>query len=91
MCKLLILATDPAFQNRGVASLFLDWGKRQAEMEKVPIGLESSMRARRFYLKSGFRRFGDMRIRDFPIGDVPIFLWEPRGLEGMWGMKGEEI
>lgn len=69
--------------------MFLEWGKQQAETERVPIGLESSMKARPLYLKSGFRIFGDMRISGFPVGDVPIFLWEPRGLEGRWGMKGD--
>lgn len=88
--KLQNLATDPAFQNRGVASKLLEWGKRQAEREKVPIGLESSMKGRPFYLKSGFRIFGEMRISGFPVEEVPIFLWEPRGLEGRWGMKGDD-
>lgn len=69
--------------------MFLDWGKRQAEMEGVPIGLESSQLARPLYVKNGFRRYGSMQIRNFPIEDVPTFLWEPRGLEGRWGMKGD--
>lgn len=45
------------------------------------------MKARKLYLGSGFRVFGNMLIRGFPIEDVPIFLWEPRGREGQWGMK----
>ena len=69
--------------------MFLDWGKRQAEMEGVPIGLESSELARPLYVKSGFRRYGSMQMRDFPVDDVPTFLWEPRGMEGMWGVKGD--
>ena len=40
-------------------------------------------------MKKGFRRYERMRIRDFPLEDVPIFLWEPRGMEGKWGMKGD--
>ncbi len=61
---------------------------RRAEGEGVPIGLESSRRARRLYVRKGFRRFGEMRIKGFPVEDVPIFLWEPGGREGEWGMKG---
>ena len=72
-----------------MASSLLDWGKRQAEREGCPIGLESSELARPLYLRNGFRKFGSMLIRDFPIKDVPIFLWEPRGREGRWGMKGD--
>lgn len=88
--KLQNLATHPAFQNRGVASMFLEWGKRQAERERIPIGLESSRKARPLYLKNGFRIFGEMRISGFPVEEVPILLWEPRGLEGRWGMKGDD-
>ncbi|CAD6591906.1 MAG: hypothetical protein ASARMPREDX12_005488 [Alectoria sarmentosa] len=87
--KLQNLAVHPDFQRRGVASSLLDWGKRQAEREGCPIGLESSELARPLYLRNGFRKFGSMLIRDFPIKDVPIFLWEPRGREGRWGMKGD--
>lgn len=88
--KLQYLAVHPAFQHRGVASIFLDWGKRQAEREGVPIGLESSQLARPLYLKNGFRRYGHMQIKDFPIEHVPTFLWEPRGMEGRWGVKGDD-
>ena len=89
MWKMQNLAVHPDFQRRGVASMLLDWGKRQAEREGCPIGLESSELARPLYLRNGFRRFGYMHIRDFPIPEVPIFLWEPRGAEGRWGMKGD--
>lgn len=88
--KLQYIAVHPAFRHRGVASMFLDWGKRQAERESVPIGLESSQLARPLYLKNGFRRYGHMRIKDFPIEDVPTFLWEPRGMEGRWSVKEDD-
>ncbi|KAF6219096.1 hypothetical protein HO133_004921 [Letharia lupina] len=89
MWKMQNLAVHPNFQRRGIASMLLNWGKQQAGKEGVPIGLEASELARPLYLKNGFRKFGNMHIEDFPIEDVPIFLWEPRGLEGMWGMKGD--
>lgn len=89
MWKMQTLAVHPNFQRRGIASMLLNWGKQQAEKEGVPIGLEASELARPLYLKNGFRKFGNLHIEDFPIEDVPIFLWEPRGLEGRWGMKGD--
>lgn len=88
--RLQYLAVHPACRHRGVASLFLDWGKQQAEREGVPIRLGSSELARPLYLKNGFRRYGRIRIKDFPIENVPTFLWEPRGMEGRWGVKGDD-
>ena len=69
--------------------MLIDWGKEQAQREKCPIGLESAMAARPMYLKNGFRKYGSMHIKDFPIEDVPTFIWEPRGMEGKWGMEEE--
>ena len=87
--KLQKLGTDPAFQRRGVASLLLDWGKLLAEREGVPIGLESSLQARPLYRKSGFRWAGGIRIEGVTVENAPVLLWEPRGKEGWWSVKGD--
>ena len=87
--KLQHLCVHLAFQRRGVGSMLLDWGKEQAEREGVPIGLESSEKARPMYMHNGFRRYGKMHLTDFPIDDVPIFIWEPKGMEGRWGAEEE--
>ena len=65
------------------------WGKEQAQKEGCPIGLTSSTKGKGLYEKQGFRRYGTVRIEGFPVDDVPIFLWEPKGLEGKWGTRGE--
>lgn len=69
--------------------MLIEWGKEQAEKEKVPIGLESSTAARSIYLKNGFREFGRLRIKDFPVDEVPIYIWESKSMEGEWGVKKE--
>ena len=55
----------------------------------MPIGLESSQLAMPLYVKNGFRMYGSMQIRGFLSQDAPAFLWEPKGMEGRWGMKGD--
>lgn len=87
--KMQNLCVHVDFQRRGIGSMFLKWGQEQAERERVPIGLESAEIARSMYLKNGFRMYGYMHINDFPIQEVPIFLWEPKGMEGQWGTKEE--
>ncbi|KAL6720921.1 hypothetical protein ACLMJK_000020 [Lecanora helva] len=85
--KLQNLCVHVDHQRHGIGSRMLDWGKEQAEKERCPIGLESSETARRVYLRSGFRKYGNMHIKGFPIDDVPTFIWEPNGMEGQWGME----
>ena len=87
MWKLQNLCVHTGFQRRGIGSMMIKWGQEQAEKEGCPIGLESSMVARPVYLKNGFRIYGNMNINDFPLDDVPIFIWEPKGMEGKWGMQ----
>ena len=64
----------------------IKWGQEQAEKEGCPIGLESSMVARKMYVKNGFRMCGYMHIEGFPLDDA-ILIWEPNGMEGRWGMQ----
>ncbi|KAK4696151.1 hypothetical protein P7C71_g1721, partial [Lecanoromycetidae sp. Uapishka_2] len=87
--KLQNLCIHVDYQRRGIGSMFIKWGQEQAEREGVPIGLESAEAARPVYLKNGFRVYGYLNIKDFPIQEVPIFLWEPEGMKGLWGTKEE--
>ena len=66
--------------------MFLKWGQEQAQREGCPIGLESSAAAKPMYLKNGFRQYGKIHIPDFPFEDV-VFLWEPKGMGGKWGVE----
>lgn len=65
------------------------WGKEQAEKEGCPVGCSSSMKGKGLYEKQGFRRYATIRVEGFPVDDVPVFLWEPRGMEGRWGNNGD--
>ena len=69
--------------------MLMAWGKEQAEKEGCPIGLSSSMKGKGLYEKQGFRRYGTIWIKGLPVDDVPILLWEPKGMEGRWGVGGE--
>jgi len=42
MWKLQNLCLHVDFQRRGIGSMLIDWGKVQAEKERVPIRLESA-------------------------------------------------
>lgn len=85
--KLQNLCVRVDHQRRGIGSMFLKWGQEQGEREGVPVGLGSAEAARPIYLKNGFRIYGYLHVRDFPIEETAIFLWEPRGMEGQWGTK----
>ena len=89
MWKLRNLCVSPRFQRRGIGTLLMAWGKEQAEKERCPIGLGSSMKGKGLYEKQGFRRYGTIQIKDFPFDGVPLFLWEPKGMEGRWGVRGD--
>ena len=89
--KLQDLCVHPEFQRRGIAGLLLDRGKGWAKEEGCPIGLSSSPKGEKLYAKAGFRRYGTISVKDFPVDDVPLFLWEPPGLEGVFGMKGDVV
>ena len=87
MWKLRNLCTDPAFQRRGIAGMLIEWGQERATEEGRPIGLESSMMALGVYEKKGFRHYGKIPIKGFI--DAEMMLWEPKGMEGWWGMRGD--
>ena len=87
MWELQNLATDPAFQRRGVGRMLIDWGQEQATLEGCPIGLTSSMVGELLYRKKGFRPYGAIPCEGFQ--DIPMFIWEPEGMEGWWGMQND--
>ncbi|KAL9628505.1 MAG: hypothetical protein Q9164_007247 [Protoblastenia rupestris] len=87
--KLQNLCVDPSFQRRGIGGLLMKWGKEQATKEKVPLGLTSSTMGSGLYLKQGFKRYSTLRVEGFPVGDVPVFLWEPTELEGTHKAQGD--
>lgn len=80
------LCVDPAFQGRGIAGKLLDWGQEQASREACPIGLMSSQMAEAVYFKKGFREY--CRVLIGGLIDVAVMIWEPKGLEGKWGIEG---
>jgi len=87
MWKLQNLCVDPAFQRRGVGGMLIDWGQEQATLEGCPVGLTASMIGQELYRKKGFRAYGHISCEGFQ--DVPMFVWEPEGMEGWWGTKND--
>ena len=85
--KLRDISTDPAFQRRGVASMLLEWAQKQAAQERCPVGLTASVIGQQLYRANGFRAYGFIPCEGFM--DIPMFLWEPPGMEGWWGTKGD--
>ena len=88
MWKLQNLAVHVDFQRRGIATMLIQWGKEQAERERCPIVLQSSLRARGTYIKNGCRKYAEIPMEGFPVEDM-VFIWEPKGLEGAWGTLEE--
>ena len=87
MWKLRNLCVDPAFQRRGVGGILLEWGQKQAARERCPVVLTASMKGQQLYRKKGFRAYGIVPCEGFM--DVPMFIWEPPGMEGWWGTKAD--
>lgn len=42
------------------------------------------------YERAGFRRYGTLKIKGFPVDDVPLFLWEPEGMKRKKGIEEVE-
>ena len=67
--------------------MFIDWGQKQATLERCPIGLTASTVGQLLYRKKGFRPYGLVPCEGFL--NIPMFIWEPEGMEGWWGLKGD--
>jgi hypothetical protein len=67
--------------------MLMDWGKKLAVAEDLPLYLESNLEATGFYEKLGFARLGEDCVID-PDGKeafrIPTFVWEGREREGRW-------
>jgi GNAT superfamily N-acetyltransferase len=70
---LWVLVVNPVYQGRGVGKVLLDWGKKLAEEEKLPLFLESNLETPGFYVKMGMKRLEDTNIDTI---SMPIFVWE---------------
>jgi GNAT superfamily N-acetyltransferase len=84
-CHLIVV--NPKTQTRGVGRMLMDWGKKLAVAENLPLYLESNLEATGFYEKLGFARLGEDCVVD-PDGQeafrIPTFVWEGREREGQW-------
>ena len=89
MWRLSNICVDPNFQRRGIGALLIQWGKEQAAREECPIGLSASEQGESLYLSEGFRLYGTIRIEGCPIENIPVFLWEPPGMEGKYWAASE--
>lgn len=89
MWKLQNLCVDPMFQRRGIGRLLMQWGKKRAQEEGIPVGCSSSEMGAGLYLREGFKRWGTMRVEGLGMGDVPVFLFEPEGTEGRFEGVGD--
>jgi GNAT superfamily N-acetyltransferase len=90
-CHLIVV--NPKIQARGVGRIMMDWGKKLAVAEDLPLYLESNLEATGFYEKLGFSRLGEDCVIN-PDGQeafrVPTFVWEGREREGRWLEQGME-
>ena len=81
------MAVSPTSQGLGIGRQLLDWGKKTAREEGLPLYLESSLEAVGFYERNGFRRLGEDCVVLYEEGEgrevrLPVFVWE--GEEGKW-------
>ncbi|EZF78401.1 hypothetical protein H105_00556 [Trichophyton soudanense CBS 452.61] len=73
---LATLAVDPAYEGEGIRPLLTRRGISHAIDERVPIGLESSMRDSRVYEKMGFRLLKMTMKGGLPVS---VMVWRPPG------------
>jgi predicted N-acetyltransferase YhbS len=59
---LATLAVDPKFQRCGIGQQLVQWGLHQALSEKVPVGLEASVKGTALYEKLGFQSINTMEL-----------------------------
>ncbi|KAF2261032.1 acyl-CoA N-acyltransferase [Lojkania enalia] len=79
-----LLHTDPKFQGRGAGGGLVKWGQEQADKLGLPIYLESSPSAHRFYQKHGFQDVEQLSLNLSEFGGdklhiTPLMIREPGG------------
>jgi GNAT superfamily N-acetyltransferase len=82
-----LIVVNPGTQTRGVGRMLLDWGKKLAVAEDLPIYLESNLEATGFYEKTDFARLGKdcvVQVEGEEGFAIPTFVWEGKEREGRW-------
>lgn len=91
-CHLIVV--NPKTQAKGVGRMLMEWAKKLAVAEDLPLYLESNLEATGFYEKTGFARLGEDCVVN-PDGReefrIPTFVWEGREREGRWLEKDENV
>lgn len=69
-----MLHTDPKHQGRGAGGMLIEWGLKKADELSLPIYLESSPPAHRFYQSHGFE----------DLEEYPLDLSKYGGAKQLW-------
>lgn len=56
------VAVDPAHQRRGIGQQLIEWGLRQGLQDKIPVGLEASLKGFGLYERLGFRTVNELEF-----------------------------
>lgn len=56
------VAVDPAHQRRGIGQQLIQWGLRQGLQDKIPVGLEASLKGFGLYERLGFRTVNELEF-----------------------------
>lgn len=84
-CHLIVI--DPNVQSKGLGKKLMEWGKKLAVQEDLPLYLESNLEATGFYEKMDFARMSNDCIIEADEDEsfhVPAFVWEGKEREGQW-------
>jgi N-acetylglutamate synthase-like GNAT family acetyltransferase len=82
-----LIVVNPDTQTRGVGRMLINWGKKLAVAEELPIYLESNLEATGFYEKIGFLRLGKdcvIKLNGQEEFRIPMFAWEGEERKGHW-------
>jgi ribosomal protein S18 acetylase RimI-like enzyme len=88
LLHLQFLITDPIYQGFGIGENMMDWGRKLAACEALPVGLESSFIAKGFYERRGFKTVAELVVEEWDekMGRqntrTPVMIWEPKEHEG---------
>ncbi|KAF2111587.1 putative GNAT family acetyltransferase [Lophiotrema nucula] len=74
--RLSFIGTDPLHQNRGAATMMVQWGLEHCKREDIPAYLESTMEAAALYEKNGFVIAAYMCLNIEGKGDSTVDVYE---------------